>query len=104
MDTINDLIMAHSFSEAGFWSIHTPLWLSRYIVCLLDDERITELMATFDLQIFLLNRAILYHCLDTSTARSIISLLSTRVDSQRVKKRDCNIQRVRAPRAALDPA
>ena len=89
MDTIDDLIQAHSFSEAEFW-VYTRLHgsVDTYIICLWDEKRMPSVMGTLDLHNLLLNDGVLYHCLDTSTARSIVSLSSnlTMTDSQRVKK------------------
>ena len=52
--------------------------MATYSIYLLNDRSITEFIVTFDVQILLLSGAILYHCLDTSTARSIVGKSTAR--------------------------
>ena len=69
METIDDLLLAHSFDEAFFSWVRTRLydWHNSY---LLDDERILEMMMFIGLLSPLLADATSYHWLAPSTAGS----------------------------------
>ncbi len=65
VETIDDLLIAHSFDEACFSWVHTRL-RGQHDSCLLDDERILELMIFLGLLSPLLADATSYHWLATS--------------------------------------
>ena len=112
METGDGLITAHSINEASGFSGYTRGYTVGHYSCLLDDERILELMIFLGLLSPLLTNVTFFHWPDISTAVSPCLLADYSADLQRATKgrnREvaCRRRYNKHPhvrRTALDPA
>ena len=86
MDTVDGLIIAHSVNEASGFSGYTRGYTVGHNSCLLDDERILELMIFLGLLSPLLTNVTFFHWPDISTAVSPCLLAAYSADLQRATK------------------